>query len=111
MFCPKCNDNNHQGHLCSRCNDLSANDLLPIPGGKYQENDFEIVMTTYNTADIAVIKWILEHEKILYFFKGEHFLSNPRTSLPATLMVHRDQAQLAEELLQNLNPSFICYTV
>ena len=75
------------------------------------ETDYEIVMSTYNTADIGVIKSILNHEQINFFFKGEQALIQGNTTLPATLMVHKDQIDQTEALLQNLDANFICYLI
>jgi len=102
MFDQKCTNLYSQNTLGDNCQ------MFNIP---YEEKEYEIVMSTYNTADISVIKSVLNHEQIRFFFKGEKTLNQGNKNLPATLMVHKEEIAKTEELLQNLNANFICYLV
>jgi hypothetical protein len=69
--------------------------------------DFDEVLTTYNPADIAFIKSMLDAEGVTYFFKGEHFLYMRPLADPARLMVRADQVEFARDLLDELDLSFM----
>ena len=65
------------------------------------------VLATYNPADIAIIKSLLDGEGITYFFKGEYFTYVRPLADPARLMVRKDQVEDAKDLLKNLNLSHL----
>ena len=48
---------------------------------------------------MAIIKSLFDGEGIVYYFLGEHF------AFPVRLMVIKDQAEEAAELLKNINAS------
>lgn len=79
--------------------------LPPAPPESVPEFvDYKEVLATFNPSDIALIKSILDAEKITYFLQGEHFLP---LALPARLMVKVDQAEQAREILKDLKLSFL----
>jgi thiamine-phosphate pyrophosphorylase len=75
-----------------------------VPPPSAEEN-FESVLETYNPADIAVIKSILEDAGIFYHFHGEHLLLRP-LGAAARLMVARRDAEEARALLADLNLNY-----
>ena len=108
MFCPECKAEYRDGFFrCADC-DVDLVDELPAePEPEPGFVDFEEVLRTYNPADIAFIKSILDGEDIGYFFKGEHFLHARPLADPARLMVRSDQAESARALLEDLDLSFM----
>ncbi len=109
MFCPKCRAEYREGfYKCADC-DIELVDQLPElpPEPKPEFIDYEEVLATYNPADIAILKSILESEGITYFFKGEHFTYMRPLADPARLMVRKDQIKDVKNLLSDLKLSFI----
>jgi hypothetical protein len=69
--------------------------------------NFEEVLATYNTGDVAIIRSILDAEGLTYYLKGEVFALQIRPAVePARLMVRSDQAERARELLRRLDLTF-----
>ena len=60
-------------------------------------------MRTFNPADVAVVKSLLDAEGLTYFFKGENFLMMRPLVEPAALMVRKDEAEAARDLLRRLD--------
>lgn len=102
MFCPQCRTEYREGFtVCADCQvDLVA-ELAPEP----EFVEYEEILATYNPADIAVIKSLLESEGITYYFKGDHLTLRPIGD-SARLMVSRPEAETARELLSDLDLSF-----
>jgi len=102
MFCPKCGTEYREGFsVCADCN-AKLVDELP----REEEPEFvkyEEVMGTYNPADIALIKSILDAENITYYFNAEHFMYVRPMAEPARLMVSVDDAERAKEILRDLD--------
>jgi hypothetical protein len=102
MFCPKCRAEYREGFsLCLECNTALV-DTLP-PEEKPEFVEYVEIMGTYNPADVALIKSILDAEKITYYFNAEHFMNVRPLAEPVRLMVKADDAQKARELLRSLN--------
>jgi hypothetical protein len=104
MFCPKCRAEYREGfYTCSDCNIELVDDLPPIPEPEFVE--FKEILATYNPADVVFLKSLLESEGIQYFFKGEHFLYMRPLADPVRLMVRKDQAEEALELVKDVKLS------
>lgn len=104
MFCPKCRTEYREGfYLCADCNSDLVDELPPEQMPEFVK--YVEVMGTYNPADIALIKSILDAENITYYFNAEHFMHIRPLVEPARLMVKIDEAEKAKELLQDLNLS------
>ena len=67
--------------------------------------DYKEVLATYNPADIAFLKSLLESERIEYFFKGENFMYVRPLADPVRLMIRTDQADDAVALLKDVELS------
>ena len=67
---------------------------------------YEEILRTYNPIDIAMVKSLLDHERIDYFFRDEHFGYAYPWAQPARLMVRREQAFEAREILRELLLSY-----
>jgi len=105
MFCPKCGaEYRGEFKVCADCG-IDLVDELPKEA-KPEFIDFKEVLTTYNPADIAFLKSLLESEGIQYFFKGENFLYVRPLADPVRLMIRTDQVEEAVELLKNVQLSF-----
>jgi len=104
MYCPKCKSEYQVGMKhCESCDvDLVDRQIEE----EYPENFFVELLSTFNLADIAIIKSILENEGIEYYFKGENFISIRPMIDPARLMVRADQIELVKELIKNLELNY-----
>ncbi|MFC1724807.1 putative signal transducing protein [candidate division KSB1 bacterium] len=71
-----------------------------------ESNDFEEILSTFNAADVAFMKSVLDGEGIEYFFKNERFtLMEPVQ--PTTLLVRTDQAERVRELLKDFDMQYL----
>ncbi len=105
MFCPKCRTEYREGfYVCIDCNSDLVDELPPVPPEEEPEfTDYVEIMGTYNPADVALIKSILDSENITYYFSAEHFMYVQPLAQPVRLMVKTDDAEKAKEILQDLN--------
>lgn len=67
--------------------------------------DFELILEVRNAGDQAFIKSLLDAEGIIYFMQGEHVAPYLYHALPMRLMVRKDQADQARELLKDVKLS------
>ena len=104
MFCPQCRTEYREGFTtCADCKvDLVA-ELPPETEADFVE--FEEILSTYNPADIAVIKSLMDSEGLTYYFKGDHLTLRPMGDA-ARLMVKKEEAETARELLSDLELSY-----
>jgi len=65
--------------------------------------DYEEIFETFSPSDRAILKSILEAEGIKYFFQGENVTTYLFQALPVRLMVRKDQADIAKEILKDFN--------
>ncbi len=102
MFCPKCRTEYREGFtVCADC-DSDLVDELP-PEEKPEFIDYVEVMGTYNPADVALIKSILDAENITYYFNAEHFMYVRPLAETVRLMVKREEAEKAKDILRDLD--------
>ncbi len=112
MFCPKCKAEYVKGvTICKDCNVPLVEELPDDESETREDNDnqamhFEEVWLTYNMAEIALIKSLLESAGIDYYFMGEHYRVVQQFADPARLMVRKDQAEAARDLLKDLDFRF-----
>ena len=109
MFCPKCGTEYREGfYVCSDCNTNLVEELPELPEeGKPEFIEYVEVMGTYNPADAALIRSILDSESITYYFNADHFMQVSPLAEPVRLMVKKDEVEKATELLQGLNLSIL----
>lgn len=106
MFCPVCRSEYRQGFTI--CSDCDVELVHELPSEQVEEFiEYEEVLNTFNPADIAFIKSILDSEEITYYFHGEHFNYVRPLVEPARLMVKKDQVETAKELLKDANLTFM----
>lgn len=105
MFCPKCRSEYREGfYRCPDCSLDLVERLAAEPAPEFIA--YEEVLATYNTADIAFLKSVLDSEDIIYHFHGENFSRIDPMIQPARLMVKKDEVEKARELLAGLGISF-----
>jgi hypothetical protein len=66
---------------------------------------FELILEVRNAGDQAFIKSLLDAEGIVYFMQGEHVAPYLYNALPMRLLVRKDQAAPALELLKGFELS------
>jgi hypothetical protein len=74
--------------------------LPPEPAPEYLE--FEEILISLSSSDVAMIKSLLDSEGITYYFRGE---SSYSFAPPTRLMVQKDRAVEAREILEGLDTS------
>lgn len=67
--------------------------------------DYELVLETQSAGDIVFLKSILDAEGITYFVQGEHVAQYIFHSVPMRLMVMKEEAARAREILTDTNLS------
>ena len=101
MFCPQCRTEYREGF--DTCTDCGVSLVLELPPEIDPEYlDFEEILISLSTSDIAMIKSLLDSEGIIYYFRGESTLFY---APPTRLMVQKDRADEAKQMLQGLDTS------
>jgi hypothetical protein len=101
MICPHCRSEYEEGtNICSECRSLLIGLSPREPAPDYVE--FKEILATYNAVEIAIIKSLLDPEGIDYYFKSEFFNYMEPLAQPARLMVRKDQADEARQILKEL---------
>ena len=72
----------------------------------HQFIEYEAVLETHNAGDRVFLKSILDAEGITYFIQGEYVAPYLLNALPMRLMVRKDQAAMAREILKDMNLSY-----
>ncbi len=105
MFCPKCGKEYKKDiYICAKCRLSLVPELPPRPTNESQKlAEFEEILFTPSSGDMALIKSLLDSEGIVYRFRGEFFSSEHRYVQPARLMVRVDQVEEVKEILEGLN--------
>ncbi|MCJ8502467.1 putative signal transducing protein [Desulfatitalea alkaliphila] len=106
MFCPECKSEFIEGIIkCPECNVELIDELPEEPAAVFVA--YKEALATYNPADIAFLKSVLDSEGIQYFFKGEHFMYVRPLADPARLMIRIDQFEEATQILKDIKLSFM----
>ncbi len=101
MFCPECRTEYREGFdTCTDCGIPLVSELQPEPAPERLE--FEEILTSLSASEIAMIKSLLDTEGITYYFRGE---SSYSFAPPTRLMVQKDRADEAREILNGLETS------
>ena len=115
MFCPKCGSEYKDGVTrCGECEvplvaTLPEKPKRPAPKDKDKDLEFVSVVRTFILQDIAIIRSILSDSGIEYYIRGENgIIVNPLVD-PASVMVVKDQAEDARELLKDLKLGFYVF--
>jgi len=103
MFCPECKAEYVEGiKVCADC-DVPLVDKLPEEKELPPKPPYKQLKAFFTSAEIAIIKSILDDAKIDYYFRGERFqtMHVPLVD-PAILMIRGDQFEAAKKLLEEL---------
>lgn len=102
-YCPECGAEYRPEIVeCSDCKvPLVAS--LPEDATEQEPENYLEVMSTYNVADLAVIKSLLEAEKIAYYLHGENFHAMTPWVQPVKIFVREDHMEAAKDLLFSLD--------
>ncbi len=108
MFCPQCGKEYRKDiYICAKCRVSLVPELLQGSTNESQElAEFEEILFTPSSGDMALIKSLLDSEGIIYHFRGEFFGSEHRYVQPVRLTVHTDQVEEVKEILENLNITY-----
>lgn len=113
MFCPKCKAEYKEGvKRCGECEVSLVANLADVPRtGPEPRKDIEFVsvVRTFIPQDIAIIESILADSGIDYYIQGETGMLTYPLVDPASVMVVKDQADEARELLKDLKLGFYVF--
>ena len=104
MFCPKCRTEYREGFtVCGDCGTTLVPELPPEPPAEITSEgaDFEEVLGFMDEGVVAIVKSLLDEEDIEYYIVGEFSVSKGPDQ---KLMVRKDQAERAREILKDLEP-------
>ncbi len=73
---------------------------------KHEYIEYELILETHNSGDSALLKSMLDAEGITYYIQGEYVAPYLYHALPMRLMVKKDQAKEAREILKDIELSF-----
>ena len=68
--------------------------------------EYVLILETHNAGDRVFIKSIFDAEGITYFIQGENVAPYLFNALPMRVMVKKDQAEKAKEILTDMNLSY-----
>ncbi|MFH0778178.1 MAG: DUF2007 domain-containing protein [Candidatus Eisenbacteria bacterium] len=111
MFCPKCKSEYREGFVtCSDCGVPLVAELPDEPysgeAGPAEDVEFVEVLATYNAADIAIMKSVLDSASIQYYMLGENFMYVRPLADPVRLMVLKEQVEDVRTLLEDLKLTY-----
>lgn len=105
MWCPQCKAEYVQGiSRCPECDVDLVDRLSEEPEKQIINKDAEFVeiMNTYDAGVLTVVKSILDDVGIPYFIKGEHSVYVFSHIYPARVLVIKQEAEKAKQLLKDL---------
>lgn len=83
---------------------VSYNDYIIMMEKEFTE--FVPILETHNAGDRVFIKSVLDAEGFVYFIQGEHVAPYLFNALPMRVMVKKDQAGQAREILKDIELSY-----
>ena len=102
MFCPECRTEYREGFaVCADCGTTLVSELLPEPPPEIPSEvaDFEEVLGYMDEGVVAIVKSLLDEEGIDYYIVGGFSVTKGPDQ---KLMVRKDQAERAREILEDL---------
>lgn len=103
MYCPQCRSEYRPGIKdCVDC-EIPLVDVLPPEPDHTTEVRYVRILSTYNAADVAIVKSILDDAEIDYYFANEGFNVVSPLIQPEVLYVKRDQEEDAREALRGVD--------
>lgn len=108
MFCPRCKSEYRKGfETCSDCN-IPLVDELPVETTirnsktEIEYTEYELIFSTIEFTNIALIESIFDSEGIIYYIQGEDIGVAPG-GLPARVLVKKEQVEEAKQLLKDFD--------
>lgn len=104
MYCNKCKAEYIEG--IEICPDCGKRLVITKPSGENEVVEYKELITVATTTNyflVPLAKSILESEDITHFIKGEHLMNMPRFMIPIEIQVRKEDAELARELLKDLD--------
>jgi hypothetical protein len=106
MFCPQCKSEYLDGIAeCADCKVPLVATLPPEPD--HSKGRYVRILSTYNAADIAIIKSMLDDAEIDYYLSNENFTDIALRIQPATLYVLDSQEEDAREALRGVDLRYL----
>lgn len=103
MFCPQCRSEYLKGITdCVDCQ-IPLVDVLPPEPDHTTKDRYVRILSTYNAADVAIVKSILDDAEIDYYFENEGFNVVSPLIQPVVLYAMRDQEEDAREALRGVD--------
>lgn len=68
--------------------------------------DYVMILETHNAGDRVFIKSLFDAEGIVYFIQGENVAPYLFNALPMRVMVKKDQAEKAREIVRDVKLSY-----
>ena len=100
-YCPECGSEYSEGFTeCVDCRVHLVDKLPAHPPVKLEFVELEEVLSTNNHGEIALVKSLLEAEKIPFVAQGEVFTM--RAPIPVRFLVPREHVVRAREILVEL---------
>jgi hypothetical protein len=110
MFCPQCRSEYLQGiRECVDCQ-IPLVDVLPPEPDHATEDLYVRILSTYNAADVAIVKSILDDAQIDYYFANEGFNGVSPLIQPEVLFVLKEQEEEAREALRDVDLRYMGLT-
>jgi hypothetical protein len=110
MFCPKCKGEYVQGVImCKQCEVSLVASLADVPRQSPEPKKdiaFVSVVRTFDPQDIMIIQSILDDSGIEYYIQGGETMHIRALVEPVNVLVVKEQAAEAIELLKDLDLSF-----
>jgi len=86
---------------CAECGEPLVESLR---SKQYSDDiDFVCMLSTFNATDVAMVESLLDGSNIDYYVLGENFMYARPLLEPVRVMVVKEQAEEALELLKDLN--------
>lgn len=73
---------------------------------KHDFIEYVLVLETHNAGDCVFIKSLFDAEGIIYFIQGEYVAPYLFNALPMRVMVKKDQAENAKNILKDIKLSY-----
>jgi hypothetical protein len=106
MFCPQCKSEYRDG--ITECADCKVPLITSLPPeADHSEGSYVRILATYNAADIAIVKSLLDDAEIDYYFSGESFNDVSPLIQPAILYVYDEQQEEAREALRGVDLRYL----
>jgi hypothetical protein len=106
MFCPKCGCEYRKGFTqCAECKIALVCEPpdFDSEGQLHQDVSLVEVYATYNQAEIAMVKAVLEAENIAYHAQGDFFHMSGFHPTPVRFLVPATMVHQAQQALSELN--------